>query len=75
MEIVGIRGIYLHIPVIDRTDLVDLFFDIGNVLRCGNGRVLSCLDRVVFCRKSESIPSHGMDQIIALHHFIAAPYI
>ena len=72
---IRVCGIYLHIPVIDSSDLIDLTLDVGNILCSGNGRMLSGLDGIVLSRKSESVPSHGMDQIITLKHFISAPHI
>ncbi len=33
------------------------------------------LYRVVFCRKTERIPAHGMDHIMTLHKFVTAPGI
>ena len=37
--------------------------------------MLTGLDGIVLCRKSECVPAHGMNQIITLEHFIAAPHI
>ena len=33
------------------------------------------LDGIVLSRETKSVPSHRMDQVITLEHFIAAPYI
>ena len=33
------------------------------------------LDGVVLRRKSESVPSHGMDHIISVHQLVAAPHV
>ena len=70
-----IRGVYFHIPVIDRRDLVDLALDILDILRGGFRRMYAHLDGVVLRRKSESVPSHGMDHIISVHQLVAAPHV
>ena len=70
-----IRRIYLAVPVIDRGDLLDLLLDVLDIGICGNPGMLSCLDGIVFRRKTECIPSHRMDQVISLHHLIAAPCV
>ena len=72
---IRICGVHFHIPVIDSRDIIDLLFDIGHVLCRRFGRMNAHLDGIVFRRETESIPSHGMNQVIALQHFIAAPYI
>ena len=72
---IRICGVHFHIPVIDGCDLVDLAFDICDILCGGDGRMLAGLDGIVLCRKSECVPAHGMNQIITLEHFIAAPHI
>ena len=71
-----IRRVDLHIPVTDRADLVDLPADIGNICRRGNGRMLACLNRIVFSRQTESVPAHRMDHIMtAVHHLVPGPDI
>ena len=65
----------LSVPVVDGRDLVDLLFDILYVLRGGDGRMLAGLDRVVLCRQAEGVPAHRMDEVVALHHLVPAPYI
>ena len=72
---VWICCIYFHIPVINGSDFIDLSFDILNVGCCCNLRVCSHLDRIVLCWKTKCIPSHWMNQIISLKHFVTAPYI
>ena len=72
---IGIRGVYFHIPVIDRRDIVDLLLDILHVLGGGDSRMNAHLDGVVLRREAEGIPAHGMDQVISLKHFITAPHI
>ena len=72
---VRICSVDFHIPVIDRSDVLNLPFDVGDVLFGGDFRMDSHLDRIVFRRKAESIPSHRMDHIIVLLQFIAAPYV
>ena len=70
-----IRGVYFHIPVIDRRNLVDLAFDILDILRGGLRRMHTHLDGVVLRRESERVPSHGMDHIISVHQLVTAPHI
>ena len=72
---VRIGGVHFHIPVVNCRDILDLTFDVGNVLLCGDFRMDAHFNRIVFCRKSERVPSHRMDHIVILLQFIAAPYI
>ena len=72
---IRICGIDFPVPIIDGCNFIDLFFDIGNIFCCGNTRMNAMFDRIILCRKTKGIPSHGMDEIISLHHFITAPDI
>src|SRR5699024_9439058 len=67
--------VYFHIPVIKRCDVIDLLLNVCYVLSCGFCRVNAHLDGIVLSRKSESIPSHRMDDIVTLLKFITAPHI
>ena len=51
---------------IDGCDLVDLPLNVLYILRCGDRRVNTHFDGIVFRRKAEGIPSHGMDYIVSL---------
>ena len=65
----------LSVPVVKSRDLIDLSLDILYIFRCGLCRMNAHFDRVVFCRKSECIPSHRMNDIVSLKQFVTAPYI
>ncbi len=70
-----ICGIQLHIPVIERIDLLQLTLDVLHILLCGDGRMNAHLDGIVLSRKSEGIPAHGMDHILALDQLVTGPGI
>ena len=70
-----IRGIQLHIPVIERIDLLQLTLDVLHILLRGDGRMNAHLDGIVLSRKSEGIPAHGMDHILALDQLVTRPGI
>ena len=63
---IRIRGVDLTVPIINRCDLIDLSFDIIDIVLCGNRRMNAHLDGIILCGKSECIPSHGMDQIVTV---------
>ena len=72
---VRICCIYFPIPVIDCCNLINLAFNIFNILCCRNAWMNPVLYSIILCRKSKCIPSHRMNQIISLHHLITAPCI
>ena len=59
----------------DAVKKFNLSFDICNVFRRRFCRVYAHFNRIVLRRKSKCVPSHGMNQVISLHHLISAPYI
>ena len=67
--------IHFHIPVVKGCDIVNLSLDISHIF-CGRlCRVYAHLDGVILSRKSECVPSHGMNDVMSLHQLVAAPYI
>ena len=73
--VIRVCGVHFTVPVIKSCDLVDLFLDMLNVFCCRYRRMHTHLNRIVFCRQAKRIPSHRMDNIIALLQLIPAPYI
>ena len=54
---IRICGVYFHIPVIDGRDLVDLAFDICDILCGGDGTELTGLDGIVLSPEVRMRPS------------------
>ena len=61
----GIAGTYFPVPIIGKAQFIQLFSVSENILFCGGLRRLTCLDGVLFCRKTKGIVSHGMQYIVA----------
>ena len=70
-----ICGIYFHVPIIDRCNILNLPFDVCNIVRCRFRRMYTHLYCIIFSRKTKCIPSHRVNDIIAIQQFISAPYI
>ena len=51
---------------IQSRNILNLFFNICHIFRCRFCRMYPHLNRIIFCGKSERIPSHGMNNIISL---------
>ena len=65
--IVGHAGLDFVIPVIGCAHLLQLLFHCGNIF---DGAVLGVdarLDCIVFCRQTESVKSHRVEDFLALH--------
>ena len=75
LVIVRVCRIDLQVPVVESRNLVDLLLDVPDILLRGLCRVHAHLDGIVLSRKPEGIPSHGMDDIIALQQLVSAPDI
>ena len=70
-----IRGIYFAIPVEGETEHLQLLFERGDVFGGGDGGMRSGLDGVLFGGQAEGVPSHGVQDVEAVHAFEAAPDI
>jgi len=70
LEIFRVSGIYLAVPVVAETKFLYLAAEGVAVFVCGDGRVGSGLDGVLFGRQAEGIPSHGMEYVESLHPFV-----
>mmetsp|Transcript_62744 Transcript_62744/g.147893 ORF Transcript_62744/g.147893 Transcript_62744/m.147893 type:complete len:243 (-) Transcript_62744:161-889(-) len=57
----------LAIPVVAEAKCLELFAETVDVLLGGDARVCACLDGVLLSRQAESVPSHGMHDIEAVH--------
>ena len=71
--IVRIGRIDLHIPIVDRSDLLDLTADVVHIVLRRLRRMDTVLDRVILRRKPERIPSHRVDDVVVLHQLVPAP--
>ena len=66
-EVLWIGGIDLAGPVITKTHRFDLPPEVADIFCCGDARVGTRLDSVLFRWKAESVPTHGVKNIVSLH--------
>ena len=66
-EVLWIGGIDLAGPVITKTHRFDLPPEVADIFCCGDARVGTRLHRVLFRWKTESVPTHGVENIVSLH--------
>ena len=66
-----ITGGNATVPVKTETDRLHLFGKIGDVRRRWNGRMHTGFNRIVFCRKPESVKTHRIQNVKTLHSLFA----
>ena len=64
--VVGVAGLYLAAPVKTKSEAVQLLAVALDVGFGGDGRVLSGLNGVLFCRKAEGVKTHRVQHVKAL---------
>ena len=67
-----ITGTYLSVPVIAKSNFIQLPFKGGNIIFSSCCRVLACFNGILFCRQTKTIKAHRMQHIKAFQSFIAA---
>ncbi len=67
LDVLGIGGVDLAIPVVGKADGVDLAAEVGDGLLGGHTRVDAGLDGVVLGRQTKGVPAHGVQNVPALH--------
>ena len=70
-----IRGAELHVPVIERIDLLQLPLDILDIFLRRDRGMDAHFDRIVFRGESEGVPAHRMDDILPPDQLIPRPGI
>ena len=66
LEVVGIGGVYLPVPVEGQTEALELSLEACDVVLCYNGGVYLVLDGEVLSRQTESVPAHREQHVVAL---------
>ena len=66
-----IASSHFPVPVERKTDFIELFPIAGNIFLCCNGRMLSCLDGILFGWQTICIESHRMQHIESFQTFIS----
>src|SRR5262245_5926399 len=66
-----IAGPDLPAPVIAETQLFKLLFKCPDIFFCRDGRVLTGLNSILLCRKSERVKAHWMEHIKSLQPFVS----
>ena len=70
MVITGLTSTYFTVPIKRETDFIQLFTVAVDIVHSGDGRVLSGLDSILFCRKSVCVISHRVQHVETLQTFI-----
>ncbi|OPZ01975.1 MAG: hypothetical protein BWZ11_01279 [Bacteroidetes bacterium ADurb.BinA395] len=70
--IIGIAGSDFSIPIVTESDFIKLLAVASYVVFGRNGRMLACLNGILFCRQSESIKAHWMEYIKTFQSFVTA---
>ena len=70
--VAGIGGVHLAVPVVREAQHPDLLAEAVYVLLRSYGRMGACLHRILLGRKTERIPSHGMEHVEPLHALVPA---
>ena len=67
-----VAGTHLAVPVVAETDFIHLFTVTVDVfLRC-DSRMCTCLDGILFCRKSVGVVAHRVEHVETLQTLIAS---
>ena len=64
LEITRIRGVHLPLPIVAETDSLKLAAKVGYISRSGNSRMLARLNRVLFRRETECVPTHRVQHFM-----------
>ena len=70
-----IRGVYFAIPVEGEAKHLQLLLERGDVFGGGDGGMRSRFDGVLFGGQAEGVPSHRVQDVVAVHAFETAPDI
>ena len=73
--IFGVAGGNFPVPVIGEAKLTQLSAHVIDVVVCPAGRMGVVFDGCVFCRESERVPAHGVQNIKTTETFIACNHI
>src|SRR5690606_36506327 len=73
--IVRVRSLDGSIPIVVKTDIIELFFIAGNVFFCSYRRVLTCFDSILFCWQSNRIKALRVQHMMPLHLLVTCVYI
>ncbi|MCL4101981.1 hypothetical protein MMG03_001568 [Fibrobacter succinogenes] len=72
LVVLGVGGVHFLFPVIGKAQALDLTAEIVAVLLGGDCRVCSGLNSVLFCRQTEGVPTHGVQDVETLGTLVAA---
>ena len=65
--VVFVAGCNFSVPVIGKTEFLQLLFHFMDIVPCPLARMCAVLNRSIFGRQSERVESHRMQDIIAVH--------
>ena len=72
LEVVGIGGVYLPVPVEGQTEALELSLEACDVVLCYNGGVYLVLDGEVLGRQAEGIKADRIEDVVTLHPLFPA---
>jgi len=70
-DILGVGGVHFAIPIVAEAEFLKLTAKVVGIGLGGNARVLAGLDGVLLGRQSEGIPTHGVENVEAIHALVA----
>jgi hypothetical protein len=73
--ILRLTGSDFAAPIETETDFIELLPVTLNVVGCSNGRMLACLNGVLFSGQAVSIVTHRMQHIVSLQSLISCHYV
>jgi hypothetical protein len=62
--VTGVGGVYFTVPVDGETEALDLATEVLDVGLGGDGRVGPGLDGILLGRKTERVPTHGVQHVV-----------
>src|SRR3989344_269504 len=67
LVVTGVGAVNFARPAVGKTHLHQLLFEVGDIFGYRFLRANSRLDSIIFGRQAESVPAHGVQNIIAAH--------
>ena len=72
LDVAGVGGVDFAVPVVSEAEGLELAAEVFDVGFGGDAGVLAGFDGVLFGGESEGVPAHGVEDVEAVHAFVAA---
>ena len=70
-DILRVSGVHFAIPIVAEAEFLKLTAEVVGISLGSNARMLAGLDGVLLGRESEGIPTHGVENVEAIHALVA----